>query len=178
LPAQSDTKTSSGVIVRRATRGDVRAVVDLVIGLAKFERLEPPDLNARSRLVRDIFDRKRANVLVAGVGRKLVGYALYFYTYSSFLARPTLYLEDIFVRDDSRRSGVGKALFMRCVKEANLHVCGRIEWAVLTWNRKAMNFYEGLGAKRLDDQYIYRLDGESLRRSDRSHKVRRDSTSA
>ena len=155
-----------GIDVRRATRADARTVVDLVIALAKFERLEPPDLEAESRLVKDIFDRKLANVFVARVERKLVGYALYFYTYSSFLARPTLYLEDIFVREDSRRRGVGEALFMRCVKEANRQGCGRMEWAVLTWNSKAMRFYEGLGAKRLEGQYVYRLDSESLRHSD------------
>ena len=156
-----------GVAVRRATRADAKTIVDLVIALAKFERLEPPDIEARGRLVKDIFDRKLANVFVARVERRLVGYALYFYTYSSFLARPTLYLEDIFVREDSRRRGVGEALFMRCVKEANRQGCGRMEWAVLTWNSKAMSFYEGLGAKRLEGQYIYRLDGESLRHSDR-----------
>ena len=155
-----------GIDVRRANRADARTVVDLVIALAKFERLEPPDLEAESRLVKDIFDRKLANVFVAKVERKLVGYALYFYTYSSFLARPTLYLEDIFVREDSRRRGVGEALFMRCVKEANRQGCGRMEWAVLTWNSKAMRFYEGLGAKRLEGQSVYRLNSESLRHSD------------
>ena len=161
------TKASLGVTVRRSTRADAKAIVDLVIALARFERLEPPDLEAKGRLVRDIFDRKMANVFVARIGKKLVGYALYFYTYSSFLARPTLYLEDIFVREESRRGGVGKALFMRCIKEANRQSCGRMEWAVLTWNSKAMRFYEGLGAKRLDGQHVYRLDGESLRHSDR-----------
>ncbi len=75
--------------VRRATRADVPTIVDLVIALAKFERLEPPNIEARGRLVKDIFDRKLANVFVARVERRLVGYALYFYTYSSFLARPT-----------------------------------------------------------------------------------------
>ncbi len=163
----SKTKAGLGVAVRRGAREDGKAIVDLVIALARFERLEPPDLEAKSRLVRDIFDRKLANVFVARIGKKLVGYALYFYTYSSFLARPTLYLEDIFVSEESRRGGVGKALFMRCVKEANRQGCGRMEWAVLTWNSKAMSFYEGLGAKRLEGQYVYRLDDESLRHSDR-----------
>ncbi len=163
----SKTKVGLGVAVRKATRADATAIVELVIALARFERLEPPDLEAKSRLVRDIFDRELANVFVARIGKKLVGYALYFYTYSSFLARPTLYLEDIFVREESRRGGVGKALFMRCVKEANRQGCGRMEWAVLTWNCKAMRFYEALGAKRLEGQHVYRLDGESLRHSDR-----------
>jgi GNAT superfamily N-acetyltransferase len=163
LTRSVNTEAAIGIAVRRATRADAKAIVELVIALSKFERLDPPDPEAKARLVKDVFDRKLANVFVAKVGKRLVGYALYFYAYSSFLARPTLYLEDIFVHEESRRTGVGKTLFMRCVKEANRHGCGRMEWAVLTWNSKAMSFYERLGAKKLGDQQIYRLEGESLR---------------
>jgi len=137
--------------------------VDLIIGLAQFERLEPPDPKAKERLAKDIFDKKLARVIVASIGGKLAGYALYFYTYSSFLARPTLYLEDIFVNEQNRRGGVGNALFMRCVLEAARNGCGRMEWQVLTWNRKAMRFYEKLGAKRIDDLRLYRLNRDSIR---------------
>lgn len=146
------------VAIRRATRADARRIVDLVIGLAKFEHLKPPDPGARERLVRDIFDKKLVNVFIATVGREVVGYALYFFTYSSFLARPSLYLEDIFVSENLRREGVGRALFMKCLAEAGRHGCGRMEWAVLTWNRKAIGFYQRLGAEVLDDQRIYRLN--------------------
>jgi GNAT superfamily N-acetyltransferase len=159
----ANTTRKVGFSVRKATKTDANALIGLIVGLAEFERLEPPDVKARERLLRDIFTRKLANVFVAKVGKRLVGYALYYNTYSSFLARPTLYLEDIFVREETRRSGVGKALFMRCVKEAALKECGRMEWQVLTWNRKAMNFYEKLGATRLDDLSLYRLNDKSLR---------------
>ena len=101
---------------------------------------------------------------MAAEGEKLVGYALYFYTYSSFLARPSLYLEDLFVLERYRRRGAGFALFRRCVEEAIKRRCGRMEWAVLTWNEKALEFYEKLGAKRLDDWYVYRLDEKSFSR--------------
>ena len=150
------------VVVRNATKHDAKAIVDLIMGLAKFERLRPPDSEAKARLVRDIFDRKLANIVVASIGGKLVGYALYFYTYSSFIAQPTLYLEDIFVAEQNRQEGVGRTLFMRCVKEAAWRGCGRMEWQVLTWNRKAMGFYEKLGAKRLDDLRMYRLSRKSI----------------
>src|SRR6266581_2248631 len=118
LPRSSKPPRNVGVIIREATRADAKAVVDLIIGLAQFERLEPPDPKAKDKLTKDIFDKKLARVIVASIGGKLVGYALYFYTYSSFLAQPTLYLEDIFVSEQNRREGVGNALFMSCVLEA------------------------------------------------------------
>jgi GNAT superfamily N-acetyltransferase len=160
----ANTMRKTEALVRKATKADANALVGLVVGLAEFERLEPPDAEARERLVRDVFTRKLANVFVARFGKRLVGYALYFYTYSSFVARPTLYLEDIFVREDARRGGVGKALFMRCVREAARQSCGRMEWQVLTWNRKAIKFYEKLGAARLEDLRMFRLDRRRLLR--------------
>jgi GNAT superfamily N-acetyltransferase len=151
-------------VVRKASKKDAKAIVDLIIGLAEFERLEPPDPKAKERLARDIFDKKLVEVLVASIGSRLVGYALYFYTYSSFLARPTLYLEDIFVNEENRQEGVGKSLFTKCVEEASRHGCGRMEWQVLTWNRKAMRFYDKLGAKKIGDHRLYRLSRDSIRR--------------
>jgi GNAT superfamily N-acetyltransferase len=162
LPGAHKTHGHSGVVVRKATRADAKPINDLITGLARFERLKPPDANARARLSRDIFDRKLVNVFVAADGKKLVGYALYFYTYSSFLARPTLYLEDIFVSEESRQGGVGKALFMKCVREAIRLGCRRMEWQVLTWNRKAIRFYQKLGAERLDEYRQFRLNWKGL----------------
>ena len=150
------------VVVRAATRKDAKDIVNLIVGLAEFERLRPPDAGAKDRLVRDIFNRGLANVFVAVINNELAGYALYFYTYSSFLACRTLFLEDIFVRKENRRDGVGKALFLRCVKEAKTRGCRRMQWEVLTWNTKAMRFYEKFGAKRLDDLALFRLDEKTL----------------
>ena len=150
--------------IRKATRRDARAFLDLLVGLANFEHLEPPDAAAKRRIVRDIFSRRRAFLYVATLENRCVGYALYFYTYSSFLARPTLYLEDIFVGDEFRGRGIGHALFMACVGEALKQQCGRMEWAVLTWNLNAIRFYETLGATRLDDWYTYRLTSEAISR--------------
>lgn len=147
-----------GVVVRRARRTDSEGFIGLVLALAKFEKLDPPSPEGRMRLVDDVFRKKRINLLVAAEGKKLVGYALYFYSYSSFVARPTLYLEDLFVLDEYRKRGVGSALFRRCVEVAVTMKCGRMEWSVLTWNQKAIEFYERLGARRLSDWHVYRLD--------------------
>ena len=151
------------VVIRRGRRTDSDQFIGLVLALAEFEKLEPPSKAGRRRLLNDVFGKKRIRLFVAADGRKLVGYALYFYTYSSFVARPSLYLEDLFVLGEYRRRGVGSCLFRRCVEEAISRGCGRMEWAVLTWNEKAIRFYERLGAKRLADWHFYRLDETSLR---------------
>ena len=150
------------IVVRRGRRSDADEFIELVLALARFEKLEPPTHIGTRRLLDDIFRWKRVNLFVASRRGRLVGYALYFYSYSSFLAKPTLYLEDLFVSEESRGGGVGMALLRRCVEEARAKGCGRMEWAVLTWNEKALTFYESIGAKRMDDWRIYRLDERSL----------------
>ena len=153
------------IVIRKGRRADADEFIGLVLALAKFEHLDPPSDAGRKRLVEDVFEKKRINLFVAAEGERLLGYALYFYTYSSFLAKPSLYLEDLFVLEEERKRGVGLALFKRCVEEAVTKRCGRMEWAVLTWNEKALRFYEKLGAKRLSDWYTYRLDENSLRKA-------------
>jgi GNAT superfamily N-acetyltransferase len=152
------------ISVRRGRRGDAEQFIGLVRELANFEHLPPPSESGKKRLLGATFGKKRVRLFVAAEGDRLVGYALYFYTYSSFLARPSLYLEDLFVLERYRKVGVGFALFRRCVEEAIANGCGRMEWAVLAWNEKALRFYEKLGAKRLSDWYTYRLDSPGLRR--------------
>jgi GNAT superfamily N-acetyltransferase len=150
------------VVIRKGRQDDSGQFVSLLVALAKFEKLDPPSKEGRKRLIEDVFKRNRIDLFVASEGKKLVGYALYFYTYSSFLAKPTLYLEDLFVLEEYRKGGVGYALFRRCVDEAIRMKCGRMEWSVLAWNEKALKFYERLGAKRLSDWYVYRLDEKGL----------------
>jgi len=112
----------------------------LLLALAEFERPEPPSADGQRRIAADIFEKKRLKLFVASDRGKLVGYALYFYTYSSFLARPTLYLEDLFVLEEHRKKSLGFALFLRCIDEAVRQDCGRMGWAVLGWNKKAIGF--------------------------------------
>jgi len=104
------------------------------------------------------------SVLLAELDGRPVGYAAYFETYSTFLARPTLYLEDIFVLEEARGRGVGRALMGALAREAVRRGCGRMEWLVLAWNHPAMGFYERLGACRLDDWVPYRLTADDLAR--------------
>jgi len=157
------------ITVRRARRNESEHFIRLLVELANFEHLEPPSPDARRRIVRDIFDKKKLNLLLAfvadsGAKKEAVGYALYFYTYSSFLARPTLYLEDLFVSEKFRRRKIGRELFMTCVREAAKKGSGRMEWSVLTWNKNAIRFYEKAGARRLKEWLYYRLDSKALDR--------------
>lgn len=149
--------------VRRARPDDGPALLELVAALAEYEKLPPPDAHARERLLRDGFGpAPRYELLFGELDGRPVAYALYFFTYSSFLARPTLFLEDLFVLPEARRHGVGGAL-LRALAEAALAAdCGRMEWAALTWNRLAIDFYERLGARALEEWRTFRLEGTGI----------------
>lgn len=151
------------VAVRKARHEDAPRILELVDALADYERLPRPDGGARERLLRDGFGPSpRFDLLVGERDGAAVGYALFFETYSSFLARPTLYLEDLFVHPDHRKGGLGLALFRAVATEAVRRDCGRMEWAVLTWNRLAIDFYERQGAVSLEDWRTFRLTGDAL----------------
>ena len=141
--------------IRPYRRGDAKAFTGLVRALARYEKLKPPTPAAARRLARDA--GRRIRVLLAEAEGLAVGYAIYFFTYSSFLAKPTLYLEDIFVLPESRGTGLGRRLFDALRREARREGCGRMEWQVLDWNKPALRFYDKLGAKPLDDWITYRL---------------------
>ena len=152
-------------VIRPATPADGPAIRALVVALADYERLAPPDTAAQDRLLADAFrPQPRVEIAVAEVEGAVVGYAFFFETYSTFLARPTLYLEDLFVLPAHRGTGVGKALFVHLAREAARRGCGRMEWSVLAWNTPAIGFYERLGAHHLADWQVYRLDRAALER--------------
>jgi GNAT superfamily N-acetyltransferase len=156
---------SVSVLIRALGREDVPHWLDLIDGLADYEKLARPDAAARGRLVQDAFSEPpRFKILLAEVEGALVGYAFYFFTYSSFRARPTLYLEDIFVLPEQRGQGAGIALFRACAREAVVNECARMEWQVLAWNEPSIAFYERLGARHMADWLPFRLDDEALRR--------------
>ena len=145
--------------VRKARKSDSNGILQLIIELAKFEKLEPPNEKAKRRLLKHAFGKNRSfYVLLLESDNKIIGYAFYFFTYSSFLARKTLYLEDIFITGEKRRSGAGKVLMEKLLKIAGKEKCGRMEWCVLDWNKNAINFYDKLGAKPLKDWIYYRID--------------------
>ena len=153
------------VVVRPLGAADVPRLLELIDGLADYERLERPDAAARERLAADaLSDPPRFRTLLAEVDGVVVGYAIFFFTYSTFGARPTLFLEDVFVLPERRGQGAGVALFRACVREAVAQGCGRMDWQVLSWNKPSIEFYERLGARHLDDWLPFRLEGEALAR--------------
>jgi GNAT superfamily N-acetyltransferase len=151
------------VTVRPLTRSDLPRLLDLVDGLADYEKLARPDAAARSRLGTHAFANPPLfHTLLADLDGTSVGYAMYFFTYSSFRAQPSLYLEDIFVLPEHRGRGAGLALFRACAAEAVRAECGRMEWQVLNWNTPTIHFYTRLGARQLVEWLPFRLDGDAL----------------
>jgi GNAT superfamily N-acetyltransferase len=151
--------------IRRAERSDADGLLRLIAALAEFEKLTPPDAEAKTRLIEDGFgERPRFETWLAFVDDRPepVGYAFFFETYSSFLARPTLYLEDIFVLHEHRGRGIGSALLNHCIGLAHARGCGRMEWTCLDWNTKAQCVYEKLGARRLSEWYLFRLTRDRM----------------
>jgi GNAT superfamily N-acetyltransferase len=135
----------------------------LIEALADYEHLDPPSPEARQRLSEDAMSNPpRYWGLIAEHEGQAVGYAMYFYTYSSFLARPTLYIEDIFVLPDKRRLGIGDAIMKTLARQAKAEGCGRMEWVVLDWNVTAQAFYQRCGAYHLDNWQTYRLTEDKI----------------
>jgi GNAT superfamily N-acetyltransferase len=153
------------ITVRSARPADADVLLGLIDALADYEKLARPDAEARRRLIRDAFsDTRRIQAYLVEADGRVVGYALTFEAYSSFLASTTLFLEDVFVLPEHRRGGIGTVVMRHLAREALRRGCGRMEWMVLTWNEPAIRFYDKLGARRLDDWMAYRLAGEDLAR--------------
>jgi GNAT superfamily N-acetyltransferase len=153
------------LVIRRGTERDVPTILALIRGLAEYERLAHEVEATTSRVRAHGFGNRRYfETIICRRGGKPVGFALYFFTYSTFLARPTLYLEDLFVLPEERGTGAGKALLRALARIAVRRGCGRLEWAVLDWNRPAIGFYKRLGAKLRRQWILTRLTGTPLRR--------------
>ena len=154
--------------LRTLTRGHAASFCRLVVALAEFEKLTPPDEVAQARLVEDALgERPRIEVWLAFVDHDAepCGYMILVETYSSFLALPTLYLEDVFVTPERRQAGVGSALLKNVVRLAHERGCGRVEWTALDWNVNAQRVYEQrLGAKRLNEWFLYRMSRDDMAR--------------
>jgi GNAT superfamily N-acetyltransferase len=151
------------VSIRFAERSDVPVIAELIRGLARFEKLEHEVAMTEERLEKSLFGPKPyAETLLAEEGGRAVGFALFFHNFSTFLAKPGIYLEDLFVVPEQRGKGIGRALLERLAQIAVERDCGRLEWAVLDWNRDAIAFYERLGAKPNSEWTVYRLTGEPL----------------
>jgi GNAT superfamily N-acetyltransferase len=149
--------------IRAAQPADVPVIADLIRQLAKFEKLEKEVVLTEELLVIGLFGpHPYAETVIAEEDGQPIGFALFFHTFSTFLARPGIYLEDLFVLAEHRGRGVGRALLAHLAHLAVERGCGRLEWAVLNWNQEAIRFYERLGARPNAEWTVYRLAGEAL----------------
>jgi GNAT superfamily N-acetyltransferase len=149
--------------IERATERDVPLILELIQGLAVYEKLAHEVTATEAGLRETLFGaRPAADVIIAYAGDTPAGFALFFPNYSTFLGKPGLYLEDLFVRPEYRGQGLGLALMKRLAQIAVERGCGRFEWSVLDWNEPAIKFYESLGAKLMDGWSIVRVNGEAL----------------
>ncbi|MDP5134710.1 GNAT family N-acetyltransferase [Rheinheimera baltica] len=149
--------------LRLAEIHDVPAILNFIQGLAKYEKLSDQVVATEEKLTQTLFGDKRfAEVVIAEYQHQAAGFALFFHNYSTFLAKPGIYLEDLFVLTEYRGKGLGKALLSHLAKLAIERDCGRLEWSVLDWNQPAIDFYQAQGASMLHDWRINRVTGEQL----------------
>jgi GNAT superfamily N-acetyltransferase len=158
-------KRPKNFTIRRARVEDVRVILQLIRDLATYERA-PDEVTATEEQLVDVLfgERPAAEVLLAFEGKLPVGFAVYFYNFSTWLGRPGLYLEDLFVKLEKRGKGYGRALLVELAKIARDRGCGRMEWAVLDWNEPAIKFYRALDAKPLDEWTVFRLTREGIQK--------------
>jgi GNAT superfamily N-acetyltransferase len=151
--------------IRPVTVADIPVVLSLIRELAEYERLLHEVVATEERLREALFGPKpAAECVIARVGGQPAGFALFFHNFSTFLSRPGLYLEDLYVRPDQRGKGIGEELLRHLARLAVQRGCGRMEWAVLNWNKRAIEFYERMGAVGIKEWTVYRLTGEALTR--------------
>jgi GNAT superfamily N-acetyltransferase len=155
--------STSQLQIRRAVASDAATILTLIRELAEFERLAHEVVSTEESLTRELFGpQPGAEVVIAQVGEEVVGFALYFQNFSTFLGKPGLYLEDLYIRPKFRGQGYGEQLLHYlgaiCIERGY----GRLEWSVLDWNQRAINFYKGLGAQALNDWTVFRVTGEAL----------------
>lgn len=155
---------NTAVLIRPARETDVPAILSLIEALADYERLRDQCVATEARLRETLFSaRPAAEVLIAeDSGGSVAGFALFCGNYSTFLARPGIWLEDLFVRPEFRGQGLGRMLLAELARLAVDRGCGRVEWAVLDWNAPSIGFYESLGARGMTEWTTFRLTGDDL----------------
>jgi GNAT superfamily N-acetyltransferase len=157
-------RTSHQVRIVPATRDDIPLIRDFILQLAKYERARPDEVPVtEADLDSSLFsERPAAEVLIAYLDEEPAGFALFFHNYSTWLGKRGIYLEDLFVKPDFRKHGVGFALLRELARIAVDRGCGRLDWSVLDWNELAISFYKQIGARPMDEWTTFRLTGEAL----------------
>ena len=154
---------STHIHLRLATEQDITTILNFINGLAEYEKLADQVVATEEKLRTTLFGAKPyAEVVIAEYQQQAAGFALFFHNYSTFLAKPGIYLEDLFVLPQYRGKGIGKVLLSYLAKLAIERDCGRLEWSVLDWNQPAIEFYQAQGATMLHDWRINRVTGDSL----------------
>lgn len=155
----------STLSIRPAVAADIPLILDFIRRLAEYEKLSQEVTATEQQLLDTLFaDKPAAEALLAYADSQPAALALYFQNYSTFLAQPGIYLEDLFVLPGFRGRGIGRALLVEIARIAVARNCGRFEWAVLDWNTPAIGFYESLGAKAMNEWTVYRLGGDALKK--------------
>lgn len=155
----------SDIQISPATAADVPVILEMIRGLAEYEKLSHVVAATEEQLRQTLFGaRPGAEVLLAHLHGEPIGFALFFPNYSTFLAQPGIYLEDLYVKPHARGKGAGLALFVELARIAVARGCGRVEWAVLDWNEPSIRFYKKLGAVAMEDWTTFRLTSEPLAR--------------
>lgn len=149
---------SERLVIRRAEKSDIPEILMMIKELAEYEKLLHEVVTTEEHLVKVIFgEQKFVEVLIAELDGTLAGQTIFFQNFSTFVGRPGLYIEDLYVRPEFRGKGIGKALLNEVIKLAKQRNCGRVEWVVLDWNKPAIDFYKSIGAKPLEEWTIFRL---------------------
>lgn len=149
--------------IRQADINDVATILSFIKELAEYEKMSDQVVATEDILREWIFEKKKAEVILAMEGDTAVGFALYFYNFSTFLGRAGIYLEDLYVKEEFRGRGYGKALLKELARIAAEQGCGRLEWNCLDWNQPSIDFYLSLGAIPMDDWTQYRVTGDTLK---------------
>jgi GNAT superfamily N-acetyltransferase len=152
----------SDFIIRFAEEKDASAIFAMIKELATYEKLLDHMEATEELICRQLFHRKIAETLIAELQGKPVGYAIFFHNFSSFLGRPGIYIEDIYVKPEARGNGFGKALFSVIAEVAKERECGKLEWTCLNWNAPSIAFYKRMGAELMNDWTVFRLTGKNL----------------
>lgn len=159
----SENDMSNNLIIKPTTVKDVPLIISFIKELAEYEKLPHEVVATEEVLAETLFGPKPAAEVVIGYyDDQPIGFAIFFYNFSSFLGRSGIYLEDLYVKPEARSKGFGEKLLVYLAKRAKEKKCGRIEWSVLDWNERAIQFYKSIGAKAMDEWTVFRLTGEAL----------------
>jgi GNAT superfamily N-acetyltransferase len=159
----SSPQQPAGFEIRAASVGDVAVILAFIKKLAAYEKLTHEVIADEELLKQTLFgERRTAEVALGYLAERPVGFVLFFHNYSTFLGRPGLYIEDLFVDEDCRGRGFGRALLLYAARLAKARGCGRLEWSVLDWNEPAIGFYRKLGAVPMNEWTVFRVSGERL----------------